>query len=165
MHIPAKWTNAYQHDHFHQRVLLGDYGDAAIISISFCRLSAIKLCARSNSCVFYDWLVDGAADCSRPRVEHGRKSCFEISSVTLLALQCSQISTKTTQPVAPPGGRGEVSPLWVDVQQLCNMCVLSLSWNFFVSHDKYIARPSSKEPRWYTDNTIGTGGLRTLDPL
>jgi len=25
------------------------------------------------------------------------------------------------------------------------MCVLSLSWNFFVSHDKYIARPSSKE--------------------
>ena len=27
------------------------------------------------------------------------------------------------------------------------VCVLSLSWNFFVSHDKYIARPSSKEPR------------------
>jgi len=25
--------------------------------------------------------------------------------------------------------------------------VLTLSWNFFVSHDKYIARPSSKEPR------------------
>ena len=38
-------------------------------------------------------------------------------------------------------------PLWVDVQKLCNMCVLSLSWNFFVSHDRYIARPSSKEPR------------------
>jgi len=38
-------------------------------------------------------------------------------------------------------------PLWVDIQKLCNMCVLSLSWNFFVSHDKYIARPSSKEPR------------------
>ena len=46
--------------------------------------------------------------------------------------------------VAPPGGK---LPLWVDVQKLCNMCVLSLSWNFFVSHDKYIARPSSKEPR------------------
>ena len=45
------------------------------------------------------------------------------------------------------GGRGEASPLWVDVQKLFNMCVLSLSWNFFVSHDKYIARPSSKEPR------------------
>jgi len=45
-------------------------------------------------------------------------------------------------PVAPPGGEGEVSPLWVDVQKLRNMCVLSLSWNFFVSHDKYIARPS-----------------------
>ena len=28
----------------------------------------------------------------------------------------------------------------------CNMCVLSLSWNLCVSHDKYIARPSSKEP-------------------
>jgi len=27
--------------------------------------------------------------------------------------------------VAPPGGRGEASPLWVDVQKLCNMCVLS----------------------------------------
>ena len=45
------------------------------------------------------------------------------------------------------GGTGEAFPLWVDVQKLCNMCVLSLSWNFFVSHDKYIARPSSKEPR------------------
>jgi len=42
--------------------------------------------------------------------------------------------------VAPPeGGRGEATPLWVDVQKLCNMCVLSLSWNFFVSHDKYFA--------------------------
>ena len=48
--------------------------------------------------------------------------------------------------VAPPGGGGSF-PLWVDVQKLCNMCVLSLSWNFFVTHDKYIARPSSKEPR------------------
>ena len=39
------------------------------------------------------------------------------------------------QPVAPPGGAGEASPpLWADVQKLCNMCVLSLSWNFFVSH-------------------------------
>ena len=46
--------------------------------------------------------------------------------------------------VAPPGGK---LPARVDVQKLCNMCVLSLSWNFFVSHDKYIARPSSKEPR------------------
>jgi len=64
------------------------------------------------------------------------------------------------------GGRREASPYgWtVDVQKLCNMCVFSLSWNFFVSHDKYIAKPSSKEPRWYTDNTTGTGGLRTLDP-
>ena len=63
------------------------------------------------------------------------------------------------------GEGGEASPLWVDVRKLCNMCVHSLSGNFFVSHDKYIARPSSKEPRWYTDSTTGTGGLRTLDPL
>ena len=25
----------------------------------------------------------------------------------------------------------------MDVEKLCTMCVLSLSWNFFVSHDKY----------------------------
>ena len=35
--------------------------------------------------------------------------------------------------VAPP----EASPLWVDVQKSCNVCVLSLSLNFFVSHDHY----------------------------
>jgi len=28
-------------------------------------------------------------------------------------------------------------PLWVDVQKLHNMCLLSLSWNFFVARDKY----------------------------
>jgi len=28
------------------------------------------------------------------------------------------------------GGGGEASPLWVDVQKLCNMCVLLLSWTF-----------------------------------
>jgi len=49
--------------------------------------------------------------------------------------------------VAPPGRKGGSFPLWVNVQKLCNMCVLSLSWNFFVSHDKYFARPSCKEPR------------------
>ena len=38
----------------------------------------------------------------------------------------------------------KLPPLCVDVQKLCNMCVLSLSWNFFVSHDKCIARPSSR---------------------
>jgi len=31
--------------------------------------------------------------------------------------------------------QGKLPPVWVDVQKLCNMCVLSLSWNFFVSHD------------------------------
>ena len=28
---------------------------------------------------------------------------------------------------AARGGKGEAPPLWVDVQKLCNMCVLSLS--------------------------------------
>ena len=57
------------------------------------------------------------------------------------------VGLKTLDPwtVAPPGGRGEASALWGDVQKLFNMCVLSLAWNFAVSHDKYIARPSSKE--------------------
>jgi len=32
---------------------------------------------------------------------------------------------------------GSFPPIRVDDQKLCNMCVLSLSWNFFVSHDKY----------------------------
>ena len=32
---------------------------------------------------------------------------------------------------AARGREGEASPLWVDVQKLCNMSVLSLSWNFF----------------------------------
>ena len=46
------------------------------------------------------------------------------------------------------GEGGKLPPLLVDVQKLCKMCVfLSLSWNFFVSRDEYIARPSSKEPR------------------
>jgi len=54
-----------------------------------------------------------------------------------------------TTPSGPAGvgGGGKLPPLWVDVQKLCNICVLSFSWNFFVSHDKYIARPSIKEPR------------------
>ena len=72
------------------------------------------------------------------RRHDGRRLCDEHTVVTIM-------SQTPLQPVAPPGG-GSFS-LWVDVQKLCNMCVLSLSWNFFVSHDKYIARPSSKEPR------------------
>ena len=61
--------------------------------------------------------------------------------------------------------QGGSFPPWVDVQKLCNMCVLSLSLNFFVSHDKYIARPSSKEPRWYTDNTSGLGTSYSRPPI
>jgi len=51
--------------------------------------------------------------------------------------------------------QGEASPpMGMDVQKLCNMCVLSLLWNYFVSHDRYIAV-----------NVSASGGLRTLDPL
>jgi len=58
---------------------------------------------------------------------------------------CSRYVTQVTDRAsgAASGGRREASPLCVGVQKLCNMCALSLSWNFFVSHDKYIARPSS----------------------
>jgi len=59
-------------------------------------------------------------------------------------------------------------PLWVDVQKLCNMCVISLSWNFFLSHDKYIEGRRAKSHVDALDTqTIqpGLGGLRTLDPL
>jgi len=47
------------------------------------------------------------------------------------------------------GGRGKLPPYGWTSKNYVIMCVLSLSWNFFVSHDKYmyIARPSSKEPR------------------
>ena len=47
---------------------------------------------------------------------------------------------------AARGKGGSFRPMG-DVEKLFNMCVLSLAWNFAVSHDKYIARPSSKEPR------------------
>jgi len=44
------------------------------------------------------------------------------------------------------------------------MCVLSLSWNF-VSHDKYIARPSSKEPHRQYNRDWGTSYSRPpIDP-
>ena len=33
--------------------------------------------------------------------------------------------------------KGEASPYGLTSKKLCNMCVLSLPWNFFVSHDKY----------------------------
>jgi len=70
------------------------------------------------------------------------------TSARVIRTEPTTTTKRDTIPVAPPGGRGgEASPLWVDVQKLCNMCVLSWSWNFFVTHDKYIARPSSKEPR------------------
>ena len=74
--------------------------------------------------------------------------------VTLTGLACGA-AIGLSASVAPPGGGA--SPPMGGRPKLCNMCVLSLSWNFFVSHDKYIARPSSKEPRRYPDNRTGTG--------
>ena len=58
---------------------------------------------------------------------------------------CSRYVTQVTDRAsgAARGRRREASPLCVGVRKLCNMCALSLSWNFYVSHDKYIARPSS----------------------
>ena len=77
--------------------------------------------------------------------DHGHRS--RATSARVLPAEPTTTTKRDTIPVAPPGGRGGgASPLRVDVQKLCNMCVLSWSWNFFVSHDKYIARPSSKEP-------------------
>jgi len=64
---------------------------------------------------------------------------------------------------AARGGGWGSFPLWADVQKLCNVCVLSLSWNFFVSHDKYSARPSSKEPRLYTENKAYNRSMFTPD--
>jgi len=63
----------------------------------------------------------------------------ELISVLLLPIASGAASGERGRSfkLPPPvGGRPKI----------CNMCVLSLSWNF-VSHDKYIARPSSKEPR------------------
>ena len=34
----------------------------------------------------------------------------------------SPLDQPSLSAVAPPGGRGEASPLWVDVQKLCNVC-------------------------------------------
>ena len=84
---------------------------------------------------------------ARSRFSHGVCRCLcRANAVNELSLYSAiySILLNCLVPVAPPGGS---FPLWVDVQKLCNMCVLSLLWNFFVSHDKYIARPSSKEPR------------------
>ena len=75
------------------------------------------------------------------------KNMFNDLSSVHLRSPVATVRTGSQSTVAPPGGKGGSFPLWVDIQKLCNMCVLSLSWNFFVSHDKYIARPSSKEPR------------------
>jgi len=62
-------------------------------------------------------------------------------------MTATALSEETPEFSGAARGKGGSFPLWVDVQKLCNTCVLSLSWNFFVSHDKYIARPSSKELR------------------
>jgi len=64
---------------------------------------------------------------------------------------------------APPEGEVGSFPLYGWTSK--NYIICACFHCHRTSYDKYIARPSSKEPRWYTDNTTGTGGLRTLDPL
>ena len=81
---------------------------------------------------------------------------LQISTFSVAAYMCSDT-------VAPPGGgKGGSFPLWVDVQKLRNMCVLSLSWNFFVSQEKI---PNPTNSLCTVVNVSASGGLRTLDPL
>ena len=63
-------------------------------------------------------------------------------TVTVLTVDLSRHSY--CRAVAPTGGK---LPPYGCASKNYVMCVLSLSWNFSVTHDKYIARPSSKEPR------------------
>jgi len=68
---------------------------------------------------------------------------FVLASLVCVA-QSGGESAATSTPSDIDEDLGEVE------EQLCGdvvSLVLSLSWNFLVSHDKYIARPSSKEPR------------------
>ena len=68
----------------------------------------------------------------------------------------------STSGAARGRGRGEAPPpLWVDVQTLCNMCLLSLSCNFFVSRQM----PNPTNSLCTAVNASASGGLRTLDPL
>ena len=92
---------------------------------------------------------------SRPSLSVGSRdkwANFDGRHLSASVVLCAAISTSMSEMHLSrqwrrKGGRWGSFPLWVEVQKLCNMCVLSLSWNFFVSHDKYIAKPSSKEPR------------------
>ena len=59
------------------------------------------------------------------------------------------------------GEGGKLSPLWVDVQKLCNMRVLSL----YVMELLRVTRQMRCKAVEQRDNTTGTGGHRTLDPL
>jgi len=87
--------------------------------------------------------LENFATASRLYVANKNHRRLSLSSLTKLATIDSRAVTERPRlftPVAPPGGKGEAFPVWVDVQKLCSMCVLSLSWNFFVSHDKNITR-------------------------
>jgi len=69
----------------------------------------------------------------------------------------SQCHFRLVAVASPDGGMGGSFTLWVDVQKLCNMCVLSLSWNFFcvsfwrtsysrLSIDPYLTSPLLQNP-------------------
>ena len=73
----------------------------------------------------------------------------------------------TFQPwsVAPPGGK--LFPLWADVQKLCNMCVLSSSWNFFVSrqiHCKAVDQRATLIHRQYNRDWGTSYSRPPIDP-
>ena len=84
---------------------------------------------------------------NRGCVRHSDDASTSAASIELRPISCRMHTAVSAASGAARGGEWGSFPLWVDVQKLCDMCVLSLSWNFFVSHDKYIARPSSKQPR------------------
>jgi len=62
------------------------------------------------------------------------------------------------------GGRGKLPPYgWTSKNYV--ICVFSLSWNFFVSHDKYIARPSSRATLIHRQYNRDWGTLYSRPPI
>ena len=102
-----------------------------------------RFALQSSRCTFdsQSWAVRSRSDEVRrptlPALKH--KHCRDHNQVTSGAARAGSF------------------PPWVDVQKLCSMCVLSLSWNFFVSHDKYIALQGRRAKSHVDTQTIQPG--------
>ena len=72
---------------------------------------------------------------ARPASRNGRQQVLRVAAAYPRSTRLSAMPA-TSFPF-PPQAPYQWRCQRVDVQKLCNMCVLSLSWNFFVSHDKY----------------------------